>query len=733
MWKAYTQSAVKNNRAASAAIITAVLISAAFISLISGIFYNLWTDNIRRIIAAEGDWHGTLTARWTEDSLSLVQRALNVDRVVLEAPEADGRQAARIYLKNPRTTYEDLPALAGLAGIDSQDPSAVQYNNLLLTQYFIYSPQEKKDPPLLLGFYLCVLVVLCFSLILIIYNAFSVSMNARLHQLGILQSVGATPRQIRAALMQEAFALSLLPMLLGIGAGIGLNAAFVHFSNLIGSGVQRQAAVFDYSPWVFLAALAACLLTVGLSAWVPARRLSRMTPMEAIRGGDSKAVEKVRSFRLLSRLFGLEGELARKSLYVRRKAFRTATVSLTLSFLVFSVFLNFMTLSDISTRQTYFERYKDKWDLLATLEDADAADPALLARIRDIPNVKSGTAYRKVNASTTLSPELLSDELKALGGPEALKDTGITVENGNYRVQAPILVLDDDSFQAYCEKAGIHADESGAPSAVTVNRIWDNTSSHFREPVYKPFIRQADGETLTLYSPGGKSVQLETTAFTDQTPELREEYEDFALMQVMPESAFARIAGNFERGALYINLLTASEEQIAGAEADLAGLLDQTGSAYHIENRQADETYNTAARNALNLIMGVLCGLMAFIGIANVFANVLGHISQRKREFVRYLSVGMTPGGVWRVLSMEALIIGLKPILISLPFNVLFIIFAVNASRLAPAVFIQSMPLIPLVAFAIVILAAVGLAYAVGGRIICRSAIADTLKDDTLF
>ena len=145
------------------------------------------------------------------------------------------------------------------------------------------------------------------------------------------------------------------------------------------------------------------------------------------------------------------------------------------------------------------------------------------------------------------------------------------------------------------------------------------------------------------------------------------------------------------------------------------------------------QTYNTAARNALNLIMGVLCGLMAFIGIANVFANVLGHISQRKREFVRYLSVGMTPGSVWWVLSMEALIIGLKPILISLPFNVLFIIFAVNASRLAPAVFIQSMPLIPLVAFAIVILAAVGLAYAVGGRIICRSAIADTLKDDTLF
>ncbi len=50
MWKAYAGSAVRNNRAAAAAIVVAVFIAATLISTITAIFYNLWTDNIRRIV-----------------------------------------------------------------------------------------------------------------------------------------------------------------------------------------------------------------------------------------------------------------------------------------------------------------------------------------------------------------------------------------------------------------------------------------------------------------------------------------------------------------------------------------------------------------------------------------------------------------------------------------------------------------------------------------------------------
>lgn len=83
----------------------------------------------------------------------------------------------------------------------------------------------------------------------------------------------------------------------------------------------------------------------------------------------------MKSFRLFSKIWGVEGELASKSLYARRKAFRASSLSLTLSFMVFSLFLNFWVLSRVSTKYTYFERYKDTWDLMAAVKEESGGMP----------------------------------------------------------------------------------------------------------------------------------------------------------------------------------------------------------------------------------------------------------------------------------------------------------------------------------------------------------------------
>ena len=87
-----------------------------------------------------------------------------------------------------------------------------------------------------------------------------------------------------------------------------------------------------------------------------------MTPLEAIRNTGELCLKKKRQSRILTLLFGLEGELAGNALKARKKALRTSTLSLTLSFLGFTLILCFFTLSGISTRSTYFERYQDVWE-----------------------------------------------------------------------------------------------------------------------------------------------------------------------------------------------------------------------------------------------------------------------------------------------------------------------------------------------------------------------------------
>lgn len=139
---------------------------------------------------------------------------------------------------------------------------------------------------------------------------------------------------------------------------------------LFASGVAgRHEAVFQYHPLVFAVTLLASILTVVISAWLPARRLSKMTPLQAIRNTGELQLKKKKHSCILSLLFGIEGELAGNALKAQKKALRTSALSFTLSFLGFALMLCFFTLSGISTKHTYFERYQDAWYIMITVKD----------------------------------------------------------------------------------------------------------------------------------------------------------------------------------------------------------------------------------------------------------------------------------------------------------------------------------------------------------------------------
>lgn len=78
---------------------------------------------------------------------------------------------------------------------------------------------------------------------------------------------------------------------------------------------------------------------------------------------------------------------------------------------------------------------------------------------------------------------------------------------------------------------------------------------------------------------------------------------------------------------------------------------------------------------------------------------------------------------------MEALIISMKPLLICLPLNILFVIFSVY---LKYGDFLKIMPIMPLFIMAMFIIVTVGVAYYISGRKICRADIVDALKDETM-
>lgn len=81
---------------------------------------------------------------------------------------------------------------------------------------------------------------------------------------------------------------------------------------------------------------------------------------------------------------------------------------------------------------------------------------------------------------------------------------------------------------------------------------------------------------------------------------------------------------------------------------------------------------------------------------------------------------------------MEAFVTAGRPILITIPLTAAAVTFMLAASHLNPEVFLREAPIIPVAAFAAVIIFFVGLAYFIGGRRVLNCDLSEILKDDTL-
>lgn len=732
MWKDYSVSFIKKNRASSVSVMVAAFISALFLSLLCSLFYNFWTYEVEQIEMEEGSWQGRITGEIREDDLALIQNFANVERAEVNEELSEGSDVVvDLYFQDARNIYQEMPLIAEKLALDAD---SVSYHELLLSRYMIHDPAD-EEPPLLMAFYLLILAIVCVSLILIIHNSFAVSMNARVHQFGIFSSIGATPGQIRTCLLQEAAALCAIPILLGSFIGIALSFGTIHIINVLAADMAgRHTAVFQYHPLVFVITVLAAVLTVLVSVWMPARKLSRLTPLEAIRGNGELRLKKKRHSRILSRLFGMEGELAGNALKAQKKALRTSTLSLTLSFLGFTVMLCFFTLSGISTDHTYFERYQDAWDVMVTVKDTGIENLEHTEEIAKLQGVESSVVYQKAEALCVVPESDVSEEVAALGGLGAVAGGSVTAGDGIYLVQAPIVIMDDAGFREYCEQIGITPDTNGS---IVLNRIWDSVNSNFRYKEYVPFVTEG-ADTIVLQNTGQteNTVELLVLAYTQETPILREEYKNYSLVQVIPLSLWNEIAGQVGNAETDTYIRVLAKEGITLTELNE---LEENVSEIFVkdytvesENRMQEKVTDDNTKKGAMMILGVFCALLAVIGIANIFSNTLGFLRQRKREFAQYMSVGMTPESMRKMFCVEALVIAGRPLLITLPLTVLFVGFMITASYLDPMEFLAKLPIVPIAAFIMAIFGLVALAYYIGGKRVLKCSLADALRNDSI-
>ena len=163
-----------------------------------------------------------------------------------------------------------------------------------------------------------------------------------------------------------------------------------------------------------------------------------------------------------------------------------------------------------------------------------------------------------------------------------------------------------------------------------------------------------------------------------------------------------------------------------------AALLEEGGYACTIENRIDEKIANDEMIAGAQLILGAFCLLLAAIGLANVFLNTRGFVHQRRREFARYLSLGMTPAELRSLFWIEGAVVAGRPLVVTLPLTAAVVAFMLDASHLEAVIFLAQAPVLPVALFAALIVGTVALAYGLGARELLTGDLTAVLKDDSL-
>jgi putative ABC transport system permease protein len=138
-----------------------------------------------------------------------------------------------------------------------------------------------------LGFLRTALLVFAFVALFVgafvIFNTFNIVVTQRTRELGLLRALGASRRQVFTSVLLESAVIGLIGA--AVGLGFGLLLALGLKRGLSATGLELPPTPLEIRPRTILAALLVGTVVTVVASVFPARRASRVAPIEALREG----------------------------------------------------------------------------------------------------------------------------------------------------------------------------------------------------------------------------------------------------------------------------------------------------------------------------------------------------------------------------------------------------------------------------------------------------------------
>lgn len=552
-----------------------------------------------------------------------------------------------------------------------------------------------------------VIGLIMFGSISLIYNAFSISVSERTKQFGLLSSIGATKKQLKRMVFFEALSVSAIGIPIGVIAGIGgigvtLMLLGDKFKSM-GFGVDMKLSV---SPAAIIIAVVVALITVLISAWIPSKRATKVSAVEAIRQNmDVKNTKPVKTSKLTYKLFGLSGMLANKHYKRNKKKYRTTVLSLFMSIVLFvsaSAFTDYL----METVGVGFGSVGFDLTMHASGNEFDKITPEeLLNRMKAAKSVTGGAYSQERYVNAEISTKYLTNE-----GIEFLdKNQGQSEDKSSRDAHSYITFVDDATFRALLKENGLNEKKYMDPEnplaiavdGATMFNLYTQkyeTTNFFKDDEFSLVI-QKEKDIPGYYCSGeiidetGKTVVRYT-----KNPESNVEGEEYILYTleegylyttlnigdviyekpffvrdssgmrfIYPISLAEKVFEDFDAiNNSYYYMLTSDNH--AESYTAVQSILSDNG--FNAKNLQNIAEMEESERNIVTIIRVFSYGfivLISLIAAANVFNTISTNISLRRREFAMLKSVGMAQKDFNKMMNFECLLYGSRALLYGLP------------------------------------------------------------------
>ena len=544
----------------------------------------------------------------------------------------------------------------------------INYNSTLLALYGESTYGNVMTT--MVSMMMIMLALVSIGCIIVIYNSFAISVMERKKEFGLLSSIGATKRQLAHTVFFEAVVVGVIGIILGIlGAYIGIGCVILIINNLI-SDMLEYKLHFVTNPLFIIIPVIFMIIVIGVSAFIPSRRASKVSPIEAIRQNDDIKInkKKIRTSKLVLKLFGIEGEIALKNIKRNKKKYRVTIVSLFISIVLFISFSSYMNYT-LNTASSVMGEVPYDYQISYFGDDPNN-DKEALDKINEIvksSDVKEYVSYSVSNLSIignyTYSDEYLDFYKSAYG------ENGIKALNNLKYQSIYILVLDDNSYNKYKKLIGLDKD-----SVILLNRFKGVSYGNNKRVNYDiPVINSGDINIKICNFDDDENVDttkycnknIDNIFVTNKSFDLIEEFSYMTDFKLIVNKKLYDSISDSSTNFTQFNIISDNTNNIDKLTKDL----DKYSNVNYTNVKEAMKQANNLILVVKILMYGFI-SLVTLIGVTSVFNTISTSMALRKREFAVLRSIGLTNRGFNKILFFESLFFGMKSLIFAIPVSI---------------------------------------------------------------